>query len=77
MQRAEGVAMLTTTTRLGNFIVGVSAPPVIESAGFNTHVFLGILCGLARTWAHFFVPEAWDKILAELLCCFGDDIGEE
>lgn len=69
--------MSTATIWLCNFIVGVSVPPMIESAGFGTYVFFGIMCGLAGVWAYFFVPETKGLTLEELGHVFGDDSGKE
>ena len=69
--------MSTATVWLCNFVVGVSVPPMIESAGFGTHVFFGIMCGLAGVWAVLFVPETKGLSLEELASVFNDTSGTE
>lgn len=62
-QRSKGVALATATVWLGNFIVGLITPPMIEGAGFGTYIFFGGWCGLAAVWAFFLVPETKGKTL--------------
>lgn len=70
--RAKGVALSTASLWLWNFVIGVSVPPMIESAGYGTYVFFAVMCFLAGVWAYFFVPETKGKSLEELSVAFGD-----
>lgn len=45
---------------------------MIESAGFGTYIFFGIMCGLAGVWAYIFVPETKGRTLEELADIFDD-----
>lgn len=69
-QRSKGVALATATVWLGNFIVGLITPPMIQDAGFGTYIFFGGWCGLAAVWAFFLVPETKGKTLVSDLSIF-------
>ncbi|KAL2830158.1 hexose carrier protein [Aspergillus pseudoustus] len=75
--RARGVGLATSVGWLGNFIVGISTPPMIASIGYGTYLFYAALCLLAGLWAVFLLPETRGKTLKELDKLFGDESGRE
>lgn len=75
--RSKGVALATAFLWLCNFAVGVSVPPMVESAGYGTYVFFAVMCFLAGLWAFFFVPETKNRSLEELAVVFKDNSAEE
>lgn len=75
--RSKGVALSTATNWLGNFIIGLVTPPMIENWSFGTYVFFAAWCALAVVWAFFIVPETKGKTLEEMDAVFGDDATRE
>jgi len=75
--RSRGVGLATSVGWLGNFIVGISTPPMIASIGYGTYLFYAAFCLLAGLWAVFLLPETRGRTLEELDGLFGDASGCE
>lgn len=68
---------LLIASRVSNFIIGLSVPPMIESIGFGTYIFFACWCGLAAVWGYFLVPETSKLTLEQIDTLFKDGTGEE
>lgn len=75
--RSKGTSLAVAINWGANFIIGLVAPPMLESIGYGTYIFFAVFCFLAATFSYFFVPETTGKALEQMDEVFGDDTSEE
>lgn len=57
--RSKGVALSISTNWLGNFIVGVVTPPMLENIKYRTYIFFAVFCFLAGVRVDMPSPHWW------------------
>ena len=60
-----------------NFVIGLVAPPVLESIDYGPHIFFAVFCFLAAAFSYFFVSETTGKTLEQMDEVFGENTSEE
>ncbi|WVQ85574.1 hypothetical protein IAT38_007740 [Cryptococcus sp. DSM 104549] len=65
-RRAKGVAITTCVCWLGNFIIGLITPPMLEKLGYGTFVFFAVWSALSGVWTWFLCPETSGKTLEQM-----------
>ncbi|EPS40346.1 hypothetical protein H072_5835 [Dactylellina haptotyla CBS 200.50] len=73
--RAKGVSIGGSSNWLNNFAIGQATPDMVNSTGYGTFIFFGLMCTFAAAFVYFLVPETKNLSLEEMDEVFGDEAG--
>ncbi|KIR78596.1 monosaccharide transporter [Cryptococcus gattii EJB2] len=76
-RRAKGVAITTCSNWLGNFIIGLITPPMLQNIKFGTFLFFGACTFLSGVYVWFFCPEPKGKTLEQMDQVFNSNTAHE
>ncbi|KAM0750592.1 putative hexose transport-related protein [Meredithblackwellia eburnea MCA 4105] len=76
-RRAKGVAISVTTNWIGNFIIGLITPPMLQNAKYGTFIFFGFFSVVSGIWVFFFCPETKGKTLEDIDSLFNSKAARE
>ncbi|AFR95554.1 monosaccharide transporter [Cryptococcus neoformans C23] len=76
-RRAKGVAITTCANWLGNFIIGLITPPMLQNIKYGTFLFFGAFTFLSGLYVWFFCPEPMGKTLEQMDQVFHSNTAHE
>ncbi|TKA65872.1 hypothetical protein B0A49_12493 [Cryomyces minteri] len=71
--RAVGIALGLSANWMSNFVVGQVTPDMLQTLGYGTYIFFGVMACLAGVFTWLFVPETKRLTLEEMDIVFGSE----